>query len=300
MTNTTYLYDIKEDTKKIPKKTDITEKDIQTIIEKDLETYLGIRFIDTEYSTGKVHGGRIDTIGIDENNFPVIIEYKRAVDSGAAMQGLYYLAWLMDHKKEFELGVLEKFGSKVSQNINWSQPRVICIANDFKKYVIGAVDYMGPNLELMQYQLYDNNILLITDVYTKNQRKNITNTHSKTINTMKWVFRNLDKCNDGVKEIFENLKTFLFEINDDVEIKELQQYIAFRTRKNFAVITFYSQKNYIRIGTIIDPDSIKLEEGFTRDMRNVQGNNGPLDIIIRTPDDLEKAKPLLIQSYNTI
>jgi predicted transport protein len=298
MTNTTYLYNIKKDVKKIQKKTDIVEKDIQTIIEKDLEIYLGIRFIDTEYSTGKVHGGRIDTIGIDENNVPVIIEYKRSIDSGAAMQGLYYLAWLMDHKKEFELKVLEKFGSEVSQDINWSQPRIICIANNFKKYVVGAVNYMGPNIELMQYQLYENDILSITDVYTKNQqRSTITNTQQTKTDIPKYLNR-LNNCNDNIKEIFENLKTFLFDFNDAVEIREMKQYVAFRTQRNFAVVVIYSKKMEIGISVTIDPDSIELEEGFTKDERKVNGSNGPLYIIIKTLDDLEKAKPLLIQSYN--
>lgn len=300
MTNTTYLYNIKEGAKKISKKTEIIEKDIQTIIEKDLDTYLGIRFIDTEYSTGKVHGGRIDTIGIDENNFPVIIEYKRSVDSGAAMQGLYYLAWLMDHKKEFELKVLEKFGSEVSQSINWSQPRVICIANDFKKYVIGAVNYMGSNIELMQYQLYENDVLSIMDIHTKNQQKIIVATTPQTgTDTPKYLNR-LNNCDDSIKEIFENLKMFLLDLDDAVEMKEMRQYIAFKTRMNFAVVVIYSKKAEIGISVRVDPDSIELEEGYTKDERELNGSNGPLYITLKTLDDLERAKPLLVQSYNNI
>ncbi len=55
------------------------EKSLQTLFEGNLEALLGIRFIATEHSTGPVHGGRIDTLGLDEDNSPVIIEYKRAV-----------------------------------------------------------------------------------------------------------------------------------------------------------------------------------------------------------------------------
>ncbi len=56
------------------------EKSLQTLIEQHLETFLGVRLLASEYSTGKVHGGRIDTLGIDENGYPVIIEYKRALN----------------------------------------------------------------------------------------------------------------------------------------------------------------------------------------------------------------------------
>jgi RecB family endonuclease NucS len=49
-------------------------------MECNLNPLLGIYFLASEYSTGKTHGGRIDTLGLDENDFPVIIEYKRAIN----------------------------------------------------------------------------------------------------------------------------------------------------------------------------------------------------------------------------
>jgi hypothetical protein len=54
------------------------EKSLQHIIERHLETFLGVRFLASEHSTGKRHAGRIDTLGIDENNSPVISEYKKS------------------------------------------------------------------------------------------------------------------------------------------------------------------------------------------------------------------------------
>lgn len=61
----------------IRKTTFSKERDIQTLCEKNLEPFFNIRFIASEYSTGQKHGGRIDTLGLDENNCPVIIEYKK-------------------------------------------------------------------------------------------------------------------------------------------------------------------------------------------------------------------------------
>ncbi len=75
------------------------EKSLQNLMEKNLQDFLNIRFIASEYSTSKSHKGRIDTLGLDENNCPVIIEYKRALNENVINQGgLYYLDWLMDHK----------------------------------------------------------------------------------------------------------------------------------------------------------------------------------------------------------
>ena len=78
---------------------------------------LGVRFLATEYSTGKTHAGRIDSLGIDENGSPVILEYKRSSGENVINQGLFYLDWLMDHKAEFELLVLKKYGQQVSDTI---------------------------------------------------------------------------------------------------------------------------------------------------------------------------------------
>src|SRR6266487_4618857 len=128
------------------------EKSLQTLIERNLETLLGVRFLATEYITGKTHGGRIDTLGIDENGSPVIIEYKRSLNENVINQGLFYLDWLMDHKGEFELLVLKTLGKAVADSIDWSAPRLLCIASDFTKYDEYAVQQINRNIELIRYR----------------------------------------------------------------------------------------------------------------------------------------------------
>ena len=106
------------------------EKTLQELIEKHLDTFLGVKFLHIEYTTGSKHGGRIDTLGIDENRCPVIIEYKRSTNANVINQGLYYLDWLMDHRAEFKLLTMEKLGAKAADSIEWSAPRLVCIAGD--------------------------------------------------------------------------------------------------------------------------------------------------------------------------
>ena len=48
------------------------EKDLQAQIEADTDAFLGVTFLASEYTTGKNHKGRIDSLGIDENNCTVI------------------------------------------------------------------------------------------------------------------------------------------------------------------------------------------------------------------------------------
>ena len=63
-----------------PKDFDL-EKQIQSLIEKNLDAVFKCRFIATEFSTGSVHRGRIDSPALSEDNNPVIIEYKKIESS---------------------------------------------------------------------------------------------------------------------------------------------------------------------------------------------------------------------------
>ena len=51
------------------------EVSLQRLIEANMETLFGVRFLATEYSTGAKHRGRIDSLGLDETGSPVIFEY---------------------------------------------------------------------------------------------------------------------------------------------------------------------------------------------------------------------------------
>ncbi|WP_443062857.1 hypothetical protein [Streptomyces sp. NBC_00441] len=58
------------------------EVELQRRVEAGLEQMLGVRFLASEYPTGPWHRGRIDTLGLDENGSPVVIEFKKGSDSG--------------------------------------------------------------------------------------------------------------------------------------------------------------------------------------------------------------------------
>jgi hypothetical protein len=144
----------------IPGQSVAVERSLQTLIEGHLEAFLGVRFLATEYVTGKMHAGRIDTLGIDKNDFPVVIEYKRAVNENVINQGLFYLNWLLDHRAEFELLVMHKLGKDVADSIKWSSPRLLCIAADFTKYDEQAVQQIS-GVELIRYRRHGENLLLL-------------------------------------------------------------------------------------------------------------------------------------------
>ncbi len=131
------LFDIKDGVRQLVSSEVLLERELQTLIEKNMETLFGVRFLKSEYS---ITNGRMDSIGIDENNCPVIFEYKRSSNENVINQGLFYLDWLLDHKADFKLLVIEKMGREAAELIDWSVPCVICVANDFTKYDVHAVN----------------------------------------------------------------------------------------------------------------------------------------------------------------
>ncbi|EAW2440949.1 DUF91 domain-containing protein, partial [Salmonella enterica subsp. enterica] len=145
----------------LPGKAAAIEKDLQMLIESHMETFLGVRFLETEYHTGKTHRGRIDSLGLDENNCPVIIEYKRHSNENVINQGLFYLDWLLDHKAEFQLLVMEKINKTAAKAIDWSGTRLICIAADFNKYDEHAVQQINRNINLIRYKLFADDLLML-------------------------------------------------------------------------------------------------------------------------------------------
>jgi predicted transport protein len=277
------------------------EKSLQTLIEKHLDTFLGVRFLASEHSTGKTHDGRIDTLGIDENGYPVIVEYKRALNENVINQGLYYLDWLMDHKAEFTLLVMDKLGKEEASHIEWSTPRLLCIAGDFTKYDEHAVQQINRNIELIRYRRYGDELLLFELVNAPASQviqEPVGSDGSEVAKPSKTVEDYLAQAKQVQRDRYEALKAFLLALGDDVQTKTLKYYFAFRRIKNFACVEIHPQSQNILVYVKVNPDGVALEEGFTRDVRKIgHFGTGDLEIRISSDEDMERAKPLLLNSY---
>ncbi len=211
------------------------EKSLQTLVERNLEPLLGVRFLASERSTGPKHGGRIDTLGIDENGTPVIIEYKRARNENVINQGLFYLDWLMDHRADFKLLVMDQLGKDAAEDIDWSSPRLLCIAGDFTRYDEHAVMQMNRTIELIRYRRFGDGLLLLelvnaTTAETPEQQAPAKSTYYKGFSEL------LEQSTGELADLYEELKATLTAMGDDVQVKRLKFYVAFKRLKNFACV----------------------------------------------------------------
>lgn len=292
------LFNIKGTVKEYQGGSVTLEKELQTVIEKNMLTFFGVTFLASEYST--TDGGRIDSIGIDENNCPVIFEYKRSVKDNVINQGCFYLDWLKDHKDSFKVLVAEKFGLGKAAEIDWSAPRVVCIAADFTKYDKHAVNQMNQNISLIRYKKFGMDLLMFEKINEVNsntsesapQRSRSSSRHSSR--TFSDQFAN---CSEDIKNLYEELHNYILSQGDDITEKRLVKYVAFSKIKNIACIILSQRKIILYLA--LDVAKVKFEDGFSRNQKNKgHWGTGDVEISIKSSSDLEKAKPLIDRAYN--
>ena len=293
------LFSLNEGVKECTSSEVVLEKELQTLIEQNMEIFFGVRFLKSEYV---VTNGRMDSIGIDENNSPVIFEYKRSQNENVINQGLFYLDWLLDHKADFKLLVIDKLGKEAADNIDWSVPCVICVAHDFTKYDMHAVNQMQRNIKLVSYRRYDNGMLLLEHLNTpivKPIMENMGNENDTKNSTQKTHLEKLAAISENMKNLYHSICDFIESLGDDIVSNQLKLYLAYKKVQNMVCIEIYNK--HIILYLKINPDTVKLENGFTRGMRNIgHYGTGDLQITIKNAADFERAKPLLERAYNEI
>ncbi|MFC5031338.1 DUF91 domain-containing protein [Streptomyces sp. So13.3] len=269
------------------------EADVQGLVEAHMETLLGVRFLASEYCTGPIHGGRIDSLGLDENGSPVIVEFKRGVDAGAIHQGLFYMAWLMDHRREFEHLVRDQLGATAAAQVLWSAPRLICIAGDFTRYDVHAVREHRRSIDLVRYRLFGSDLLGLETLAsvssgTQAPRRARRQAGARTA---------ADIQGASMADLATAVDEALRGLGDGVSRVERKQYRAYQRLRNFACVC-PPQRSKLLVYLKVDPKRVDLAPGFTRDVSGLgHHGTGDLEVQLRTTRDVERAQDLFRASY---
>lgn len=213
------------------------EKQLQRLIENNLSTIFEMTFIETEFST--TNGGRIDTLAIDNDRRPVIIEYKAEKSSTVLLQGLYYMDWVFENKAEFEKVVRNKLHKEAP--VNWkSGIRLILIAKSFEIWDKFAVNRIKEEVELYEYTLYENNEIRLEKTalpkdFRGSSKTSITSIAGYSPDNV------MTKIKDAqIKDIVTDLRERIKQISDEIEERATKEHIIFKSSVNFAAI--YPQK----------------------------------------------------------
>lgn len=273
-----------------------SEKELQNLIEANLLEVFGCRFVATEFATGALHSGRIDSLALSEDGNPVIIEYKKTEDSKLINQALFYLDWIKDHKGDFEVAVQKALG-KVP--VSWDQIRVICIAPSYDRYSLHAVKHMGVGLELWKYNKFANDSLELEEVFRSTEAPKKRDPSGKSPNASNEkpsisFEDHLAKASDELKPLVQEIADFLNSLELVAEVPQ-KQYIAYKVGKNIACMEV--QKKKIILYLPLDHDSTMPPN--TRDLKGIgHWGTGDLEVKITDADHLGSAFALIRKSYD--
>ena len=260
---------------------------------------LDMHFLATEYTT--TFGGRIDTLAIDVNGAPVIIEYKRNRNDSIINQGLSYLKWLKAQKEEFfEMLVLKTLGEKLAKSvtIDWKNPRVVCIAENYSQFDIDTVEVVPMRIELFKYRYYDEGVFSLEPLGVT-EKSNRSSSPTENITKSKIdlsVDDHLSKANPKIRELFSELRSRIFELDDNIVEKATTMYVAYRLAKNFAEIHIGKSQLKIHLRPVDYSDQKNLVEKVPDTYQWVMDRR----IHLRDQKDLDYVFNIIEQSYSDV
>ena len=296
------------------------EKDIQALVEKNTESIFELEFIESEFRVEKY---RIDTLCFDlENNSFVIIEYKKGSSYSVVDQGMTYLQLMLNNKADFLLRLSQHKGKVLEmKDVDWSQSKIIFVAESFNSYQKDSVNFDNLPFELWEIKRFTNNTIVFNK-HKSNSNESIgslTDTKKKSafseINKEVKVFTeqdHLSKSDETIVEKWIELKEMISELTG-AELIPKRQYISLMYG-NKTLAYFGFQKSTIKMDfvrgnlkidgsksknffTIDDPKKITKESSWTWK----SGNKGTIyKVSILKDTDIDYIMFLIKQKYKNL
>ena len=227
------LYKIKKDTlEPIDRESFKLEKDIQSIVEKNIETLFNLEFISTEFSVGDF---RLDSLCFDnETNSFVVIEYKKGSSYSVIDQGYSYMSVMLNNKSDFILEYIEKTGKSLKKSeVDFSQSRIIFISPSFNSYQKNSVNFKDVPFELWEIKKFSNNTISLNQ-HLSSSKESIQKIEGNKNSVIKDVGKEVktyeetdhtSKSNKSLIDNWERLKE-KFDEMEGVEVVPKKNYIT--------------------------------------------------------------------------
>ena len=280
------------------------ETPLQDQIEKHLLEYLGVCFLDNEVVIGASEldsdeEGRIDTLGIDAQGRPVIIEYKRDKKQDVVQQVLDYRDWLLKNRPMFRELVREK-DQDCADKVIW-QPRLIVIAGEItpRNKREAQRDRGSTIIELVRYRRFGDDFLTLEWIYGEGMPivvpdpppivvplpdpELIDDYGNPFTTSVEWR-----RADTEIRALFLELRAFTKSLGGDVSLKASQSVFSFkrvsaRRQPVFAYAHLRIRKKAVTLAIPATPPGVKRKYH---------------DVFVRNRAELEKAKPLLREAYD--
>lgn len=287
------------------------EKEMQELTEHNLENIFWLEFIKSEFSLNNL---RIDTLAFDnENNCFVIIEFKRWSSYSVIDQWFSYLSMLLNNKANFVHELWKKRNKFIDMgSMDWSQSKVIFIADSFTRYQKESINFKDLPIELYEMKQFNNWTIIYNSILATNTTESI-----KTITKLETEFKEVNKeiqtydenyhissKDKNIIDIYEEFKNFTISINNSIDIVYRKKYITFRAnRKNFLDIIIWKWYLSIRLHLKKWEDIYWINSEKKLDFeydRTTSTKQDFLIIKIKNDKDLLIMKELIKQTYDKL
>lgn len=287
----------------IKEKTLDLEKTLQNLIENSLSDVFGLSLVASEFPLSNL---RIDTLAFDEEvKAFVIIEYKKDRNLSVIDQGYAYLALLLNNKADFVLEYNERNKKNLRKDdIDWSQSRVIFVAQSFTKYQQEAIGFQDLPIELWEAKRYEDDLVVLTQVRASEKSESIrTISKNKDIERVTREIRHYS-IDDHIKpswskakELFSEFSKRVLELDSRFEINPVKYYIGFSIEnKNVFAIKVRTSKLLLELFRV-QPEDLSDPEGRTLYRKNSfkYFNKHITQFEIKTDNDMDYAISLVKQ-----
>lgn len=276
------------------------ERALQQLVEQNLLETLDMYFIASEYHTGS---GRIDTLAIDRDGAPTIIEFKRNKNVNVINQSLSYLKWIKAQRPEFfERLMFNRLGSELAESIrlDWNHPRIVCVAESYSRYDMDTVEVVPLRIDLFKYRLYEGGLFSLDMVSVNEQHKNrVESSQEMSADAAQTIIQGMKEqsgSSNTTRQMFDELREKILALDENIVEKPGRRTIAYRLAKNFCEILIKKDTLVIDLRPIDyqDPRGLvsKIYEGYVVTMNR--------RITLSDPRDLDYVFCIIQQSYKNV
>ncbi len=191
---------------------------------------------------------------------------------------------------------------------------VICLAPNYRRYDLHAVQVMGANIELWRYRLFKNSMLYLEEVFQKSislqpdlqvvERNPVMVAAGKkaalTRATGVYTFdQHVKGKSEEIKQLVLDIREFIMDLDSAMEEAPKKFYIAYKISQNILCMEVKQHKVILYLK--LNPADVGDLPSIARDVTKIgHYGTGDLELTVTSNKDLETAKELIVGVYRKV
>lgn len=183
------------------------ERQLQRFFEANLDALIDVALVASEWSP--THDTlRFDTLGVDREGCPTIIEFKNVPDACVITQLLAYKAALVGSQGDFLNACKARFGTV--PHLNWDRVRLIAIAPSFSAHEVVALQSINADMDFLSFRFFGPENVLVETVGTTRKPRPV----EPSVGIRRSFSSQLDHANPDLKKVYKECMERLRELDD--------------------------------------------------------------------------------------